>query len=158
MKNSLSLKLLGLILGTSLLLTGCDDFSGDQYTANQVKSVSNVGYGRIISIRDVKARNNKGDVGATTGALGGAVLGGVIGNAIGGPRGTGIGTLVGAAGLGVAGYAVGNRNVKVKEYMVELETDRRVIAITQKEPPALSLNQRVAIQYDASGAGRIVPA
>ncbi len=157
MNNSLSLKLLGLIFG-AVLLTGCDDFSGDQYTANQVKSVSRVEYGRIVSIRDVKARNNKGGVGATAGVLGGGVLGGVIGNAIGNGRGAVLGAGIGALAGGGAGYAMGNRNVKVKEYMVELEADRRVVAITQKEPPALSVNQRVAVQYDGSGAGRIVPA
>lgn len=144
----------GLIIGT-LFLTGCSDFSGDQYTASQVKSIQNVSYGTIVGIRDVKARVNQGTTGTGIGAAGGAVAGGLIGNALGGESlvGAGIGVLGGA----VAGRLIGNRNVKVKEYTVRLDNGNTV-AVTQGEPPVLDLNQRVAVHYDTSGAGRIVPA
>ena len=154
-KSSISL-VASLILG-SMFLTGCNDYSGDQYTAAQIKSVSNVSYGTIISIRDVKARNTQGSTGALAGGLGGGVLGGVIGNAVGGIKGSVIGAGIGALGAGAAGYAIGNRNVKLKEYTIRADNGNTV-AITQGEPPVLSVNQRVAVHYDTSGAGRVVPA
>ena len=144
----------GLIIGT-LFLTGCSDFSGDQYTASQVKSIQNVSYGTIVGIRDVKARVNQGTTGTRIGAAGGAVAGGLIGNALGGKSLVGAG--IGALGGVIAGGLIGNRNVKVKEYTVRLDNGNTV-AVTQGEPPVLALNQMVAVNYDTSGAGRIVPA
>ncbi|MBR1944449.1 MAG: glycine zipper 2TM domain-containing protein [Alphaproteobacteria bacterium] len=148
--------IVSLIIG-SLMFTGCDDFSGDQYSAAQVKSVSNVSYGTIVGIRSVKARVNQGTTGGAAGTLGGGVLGGVVGNALGGSKGTLIGAGIGALGGAAAGYAIGNRNVNVKEYTIQVDNGN-TIAITQKEPPVLSVNQRVAIHFDASGNGRVIPA
>ena len=148
--------IVGLVLGT-LFLTGCSDFSGDQYQAAQVKSVKNVSYGTIIGIRDVKARVDKADVGTKNGGLGGGILGGIVGNAIGGGKGALIGAGLGVLGGGAAGYAIGNRNVKVKEYTIKADNGN-IVAITQGEPPVLQMNQRVAVHFDNSGAGRVVPA
>ena len=155
MNRNLNLTLLaGLIFG-AVFLTGCNDFSGDQYTASQVKSVQNVSYGTIIGIRDVKARVNSANTGTGFGTAGGALAGGLIGNAIGGK--SLLGGAIGALGGAAAGYAIGNRNVKVKEYTIRADNGNTVV-ITQGEPPVLSVNQRVAIHYDTSGAGRVVPA
>lgn len=157
MNQKINLTLIaGLILGT-LFLTGCSDFSGDQYQASQVKSVQNVTYGTIIGIRDVKARVDKADTGANYGSLGGGILGGVIGNAVGGTKGALIGAGLGVLGGGAAGYAVGNRNVRVKEYTIKANNGN-IVSITQGEPPVFQMNQRVAVHFDASGAGRVVPA
>ena len=157
MNKKFNLTLIASIIFGALCLTGCDDFSGDQYSATQVKSVSNVSYGTIVGIREVKARVNQGNAGGTAGTLGGGVLGGVVGHALGGGAKTAIGAGIGALGGMAAGYAIGNRNVKVKEYTIRADNGNTV-AITQKEPPVLSVGQRVAIHFDASGSGRVVPA
>ena len=68
-----------------------------------------------------------------------------------------VGAGIGALGGVIAGGLIGNRNVKVKEYTVRLDNGNTV-AVTQGEPPVLALNQMVAVNYDTSGAGRIVPA
>ena len=157
MNSKVKLSLISSIIFGTLFLTGCDDFSGDQYNAVQVKSVSNVSYGTIVGIRNVKARANQGNIGETAGTLGGGVLGGIIGYALGGDListllGSGIGVLGGSG----AGAAIGNRNVNAKEYTIRLD-NRNTIAIVQKEPPVLFVNQRVAIHFDKLGNGRVVP-
>ena len=146
----------GLVCG-ALLLTGCNnEYAGDQYSASQIKSVQNVSYGTIIGIRDVKVQNVS-STGTKAGALGGGVLGGVIGNAIGSGKGALIGAGLGALGGGATGYAIGNSNSKVKEYTIKADNGN-IVAITQGEPPVLQMNQRVAVHFDNSGAGRVVPA
>ena len=158
MNQSFNIKLIACLVFGAVFLTGCNnEYSGDQYTASQVKSVQNVSYGTIIGIRDVKVQQKVGSTGTKTGALGGGVLGGVIGNALGGGKGALIGAGLGALGGGATGYAIGNRNSKLKEYTIRMDNGNTV-AITQGEPPMLQVNQRVAIHYDASGAGRVVPA
>ncbi len=155
MNRNLNITLVaGLIFG-SLVLTGCNNYSGDQYTASQVKTVQNVAYGTITGIRDVKANVNQSNAGTGFGTAGGALAGGLIGNAIGGK--SLLGAAMGALGGAAAGYAIGNRSIKVKEYTIRVDNGNTV-AITQGEPPVLSVGQRVAIHYDASGAGRVVPA
>ena len=158
MNNKINLSLIaGLIFG-AIFLTGCDDFSGDQYSATQVKSIVNVSYGTIVSIRDVKARVNKGEAGEAAGTLGGGILGGIVGYALGGDLiSTLLGSGIGAIGGSGTGYAIGNHNVKAKEYTIRLNNGH-TIAVTQKEPPVLFVGQRVAVHWDASGSGRVIPA
>ena len=157
MNKKFNLTLIATIILGTLCLTGCDDFSGNQYSATQVKSVSNVSYGTIVGIREVKARINQGNIGGAAGTLGGAVLGGVVGHALGGGAKTSIGAGIGSITGMVAGYAIGNRNVKVKEYTIRADNGN-IVAITQKEPPVLSVGQRVVIHFDTSGNGRVLPA
>ena len=158
MNKKLNLSLIASLIFGAIFLTGCDDFSGDQYNAYQVKSVSKVSYGTIVSIRSVKARANQGDTGGTAGTLGGGVLGGIVGYALGGDLiSTLLGSGIGALGGAGAGAAIGNRNIRVKEYTIRLNNGN-TIAVVQKEPPVLSINQRVAVHFDFYGNGRVVPA
>ena len=158
MNGKINSSLIASLIFGAIFLTGCDDFSGDQYNAYQVKSVSNVSYGTIISIMDVKARANQGTAGEAVGTIGGGILGGIVGYALGGDlMSTLLGSGIGALGGSGAGTAIGNRNIRAKEYTIRLDYGNTV-AITQKEPPILSINQRVAVHFDAYGNGRVVPA
>ena len=135
MKNKLSVFLVLITTG----LAGCaSNLSGDTYSRSDVRSVQQVQYGEIVTLRPVQIEGTKTPIGAGAGA----VAGGIAGSTVGGGKGSAIMAVIGAVAGGVAGAAVeeGVTRSQGVEITVRLENGKTV-AIVQ----ALSPNEKFVV-------------
>ena len=135
-----------LALLVAFSLTGCantDVFSGDVYTASQVKEARSITYGTIVSVRPVKIQaENQGIVGG----IGGGALGGIAGNAIGGGRGQAIATVIGALAGAVGGSKIEEKMSQVNgAELVIKKDDGQEIVVVQKADSSFVAGKRVRI-------------
>lgn len=147
------MKKLGLTVAlvASLGLAGCantDVYSGSVYTSSQAKEARSIGYGTIVSVRDVQVQANSSGV---VGTVGGGVAGGAVGSTIGGGSGRAIATAVGA----IAGAAIGNTieqkaNLVNALEMVIKKDDGNGIVVVQKKEDGFVAGKRVRIVGSAS--------
>jgi outer membrane lipoprotein SlyB len=135
MKNKLSVFLVLITTG----LVGCaSNLSGDTYSRSDVRSVQQVQYGEIVTLRPVQIEGTKTPIGAGAGA----VAGGIAGSTVGGGKGSAIMAVIGAVAGGVAGAAVeeGVTRSQGVEITVRLDSGKTV-AIVQ----ALSPNEKFVV-------------
>jgi outer membrane lipoprotein SlyB len=130
-----------------LLLTGCVTDSQNQYSAMDTGRQSEVEFGRIILVRQVKIQDNK-STGA--GTLVGGAAGAGIGNAIGHGNARGTGALIGL-GVGLIAGAIAEhelQNQKGVEYTITKRNGKTITivqTIAQDDTP-LRRGDRVMIQ------------
>lgn len=96
----MKLKIIATAIVSALLMTGCaSSLDQNVYSRSEARSVQNVVYGRIVSLRPVQIEGTKTPIGA----LAGAGLGGIAGSTMGGGRGSIVTTVIGAVGGGLLG-------------------------------------------------------
>jgi outer membrane lipoprotein SlyB len=135
MKNKLSVFLVLITTG----FAGCaSNLSGDTYSRSDVRSVQQVEYGEIVTLRPVQIEGTKTPIGAGAGA----VAGGIAGSTVGGGKGSAIMAVIGAVAGGVTGAAVeeGVTRSQGVEITVRL-TSGKTVAIVQ----ALSPNEKFVV-------------
>ncbi len=124
--------------------------SRDVYNAQEVGKQTDVEFGRILGVRQVKVQSQDTGVGT----LSGAAAGGVAGSTAGGGKGAILTTIAGAVIGGIAGE-VAERQLRNKigvEYIIRKE-DGQTVSIVQnidKSEKPLGVGQRVMIQTDGS--------
>lgn len=129
------LSLLLAVPAVCLLVSACGDrYQSDYYSGTAAQRASTVEYGKVVSARTVKIRNEENKYGS----LVGAAAGGVGGSAIGGDwRMNALGALGGMVAGGVLGAAVDDQLNEVDgyEYIVETRSGRTMaVAQTDKTP------------------------
>lgn len=135
MKNSLILIFLISVLG----LAGCaSNLSGESYSRAEARTVQQVEYGVIESLRPVKIEGTKTPIGSGAGAI----VGGIAGSSVGGRKTGQVMAVIGAVAGGLAGAAIeeGVTRTQGVEFTIRME-DGRTVAIVQ----ALSPNERFSV-------------
>lgn len=135
MKNKLSVFLVLITTG----LVGCaSNLSGDTYSRSDVRSVQQVQYGEIVTLRPVQIEGTKTPIGAGAGA----VAGGIAGSTVGGGKGSAIMAVIGAVAGGVAGAAVEEGVTRSQGVEITVRLDNgKTVAIVQ----ALSPNEKFVV-------------
>lgn len=137
---------LATMLMASLALVGCantDIYGGDVYRGDQAKEARSIGYGTIVSVRDVKIQADSSGV---LGTVGGGVIGGIAGSGIGGGTGQAIATAVGALAGSVIGSKVEEKASQVSSLeMVIRKDDGKEIVVVQKKESGFVPGKRVRI-------------
>ncbi len=135
MKNSLIL----IFLVTTLGLAGCaSNLSGESYSRSEARTVQQVEYGVIESLRPVQIEGTKTPIGSGAGAI----VGGIAGSSVGGRKTSQVMAVIGAVAGGIAGAAIeeGVTRTQGVEFTIRME-DGRTVAIVQ----ALSPNERFSV-------------
>lgn len=135
MKNSLIL----IFLVSTLGLAGCaSNLSGESYSRSEARTVQQVEYGVIESLRPVKIEGTKTPIGSGAGAI----VGGIAGSSVGGRKTGQVMAVIGAVAGGLAGAAIeeGVTRTQGVEFTIRME-DGRTVAIVQ----ALSPNERFSV-------------
>lgn len=113
-----------LALIASLSLAGCapSSYDGAVYSGNQAKTVRNVSYGKIVSIREVKIKEQSA-TSKILGAGGGGAIGGIAASTIGNGKGKTLATVVGAIGGAIIGNNISEAVSTEKAYEIEVKRD-----------------------------------
>jgi outer membrane lipoprotein SlyB len=151
-----SLVLVGSVLTTTLLLTGCQtpSQSSSVYRGNQSLREQSVRFGTVESIRNVVIDNQDQH---EIGTLAGAGVGGLLGSQLGKGRGQIVGAVAGAIAGGVAGQAVQGNLQKKHGVAITVKLDRTgdYVEITQEGDDGIRMGDRVRIVSDR-GTSRVV--
>ena len=117
------------LAATALAMTaGCASYAPTDYRSSEARSVQNVAYGTVESVRAVRVNEDQ----APVGTIAGAAVGGLLGNTIGHGAGRGVATILGAVGGGFAGNAIEHKATEenAEEIVVRLDNGS-TIAVTQ---------------------------
>src|SRR5690242_828 len=151
--------LLGLLLPLALVTTlGACENQGVQPGVVQNASGYRGESGRVVSIREVPLRGQRGAndgtlVGGGLGAAGGAAIGAATSHSVGGAV---VGGLLGAVAGGIAGTAVDqNATRRGIEVTVQKDNGQRV-TIAQPDDGDVQMGDRVAIVYNRNGVAKAV--
>ncbi|MGL4601265.1 MAG: glycine zipper 2TM domain-containing protein [Plesiomonas sp.] len=127
---------LGAIALIVIGLAGCANtgmYSGDVYSGSQAKTVQNIQYGTIVSVRPVKIQAESSGI---IGGIGGAVVGGLLGSTIGGGTGRDIASAAGA----IAGSAIGKKaedsmnQIDGAEIEIRKENGTSIVVVQKADP------------------------
>ncbi|MGL5007737.1 MAG: glycine zipper 2TM domain-containing protein [Plesiomonas sp.] len=137
---------LGALAFIAMSLAGCANtnmYSGDVYSGAQAKTVQNIQYGTIVSIRPVKIQAESSGL---IGGIGGAVVGGLLGSTVGGGTGRDIASAAGA----IAGSAIGKKAEdslnQINGAEMEIRKDNGAsIVVVQKADPRYQPGVRVRL-------------
>lgn len=125
-------KVLGALLTSSLLLTGCANSSltGDTYSRNEARKVQTVKYATVISSRPVVIEGRADGI-VGTGA--GAAIGGIAGSNVGKGSGSTVGAIIGAVAGGALGQYVEEKATRAQGQEITLRLQSgQVLSIVQE--------------------------
>lgn len=152
--------LLGLLLPLALATTlGACENQGVQPGVVQNASGYRGETGRVVSIREVPLRGQRGMsngtmVGGGLGAAGGAAIGAATTNSVGGAV---VGGLLGAVAGGIAGTAVDQNSGSRRGIEVTVrKDDGSRVTIAQPDDGDVQMGDRVVIVYDRNGVAKAV--
>jgi len=131
-----------LLAVSAAAIGGCATSSPQDYSYSEARSVENVAYGTVESVRPVRLSEDHAGVGTGVGA----VIGGLVGNTLSHGNGRAVTTVLGALGGGLAGNAV-ERNATAQtgeEIVVRLDSGR-TIAVVQGGFQDFGAGQRVRV-------------
>jgi outer membrane lipoprotein SlyB len=139
---------IAVMLSASAAVAGCASFGPQDYSYREARSVQDVAYGTIESVRP--ARLDADHAGVGTGV--GAVVGGLVGSTLSHGPGRAATTVLGALAGGLGGNALEHnaREQTGEELVVRLDSGR-TIAVVQGAA-AFERGQRVRVLTGASGA------
>lgn len=144
-------RLIAAILAVTALAAagGCTTVSPHDYDYSEVRSIQNVAYGTIESVRPVRLNEDQAGVGTGVGA----VLGGLVGNTLSHGNGRAATTVLGALAGGLGGNALehGATAQSGDEIIVRLDNGR-VIAVVQGGSERFEAGQRVRVLTGGKGA------
>ena len=129
---------------------GCATNNGARdYRAGEERTVQNVSYGTVQSVRAVHV----GEDSAPVGTIAGAAVGGILGSQVGHGAGSGVAAILGAVGGGLAGNAIEHRvaDHEAQEITVHLDNGSTV-AVVQDGPAELRPGDRVQVLSGPGGA------
>jgi outer membrane lipoprotein SlyB len=144
-------RLIAVMLATSALAitAGCSSFAPQDYGYSEARTIENVAYGSITSVRPAQLNEDR----APVGTIAGAGIGGLLGNSIGHGGGRGVATILGAVGGGLAGNAI-ERNVTAQdgqEIVIRLDSGA-TIAVVQGGTQGFEAGQRVRVLTGPKGS------
>jgi len=143
-------RLIAAVLSATALAmgAGCASYAPSDYRTSEARSVENVAYGTVESVRPVQINEDH----APVGTIAGAAVGGLLGNTIGHGNGRGVATILGALGGGLAGNAIEHKATEQngEEVIVRLDNGS-TIAVTQGAQ-GFERGQRVRVLTGAGGA------
>lgn len=143
-------RLIAAVLSATALAmsAGCASYAPSDYRYSEARSVENVAYGTVESVRPVQINEDH----APVGTIAGAAVGGLLGNTIGHGNGRGVATILGAVGGGLAGNAIEHKATEQngEELVVRLDNGS-TIAVTQGAQ-GFERGQRVRVLTGAGGA------
>lgn len=143
-------RLIAAVLSATALAmsAGCASYAPSDYRTSEARSVENVAYGTVESVRPVQINEDH----APVGTIAGAAVGGLLGNTIGHGNGRGVATILGAVGGGLAGNAIEHKATEQngEELVVRLDNGS-TIAVTQGAQ-GFERGQRVRVLTGAGGA------
>jgi outer membrane lipoprotein SlyB len=132
------------------LVAACASYGPQDYSARDVRTVENVAYGTVVSVRPVRIN---GDQGAPVGTIAGAGVGGLLGSAVGHGNGSIAGAILGAVGGGLAGNAIeGNATRQNGEEVVVRLDNGQTIAVVQGGWQDFAAGQRVQVVSGRGGS------
>ena len=147
----------------ALSLGACNGSSGAVQPGVVNTSAQGASYrgeaGRVVSIREVRVRGQRGGVndgtmiGGTVGAIGGAAAGGAITNSVGGAV---VGGVLGAVGGSIAGTAIDQESTRRGIEITVQRDDGQRVTVAQYDDGDIQMGDRVAIVYDRNGVARVV--
>ena len=134
---------------TALAATGCATVGPADYSYREARSIQNVAYGTIQSVRQVRLNEDQ----ARVGTLAGGAIGGLVGNTVGHGGGRAVATILGAIGGGLAGNAIEHDAAaqEGEEIVLRLDTGA-TIAVVQGGPERFEPGQRVRVLTGVRGA------
>jgi outer membrane lipoprotein SlyB len=141
--------LIAAVLVPVALLAACTSYSPQEYRTGEARSIENVQYGAVVSVRPVRLSENPSGVGTVAGAA----VGGLLGNTIGHGGGSIAGAILGAVGGGLAGNALehGVTAQNGEEVVVRLDNGQ-TIAVVQGGWQDFAAGQRVQVVTGRGGA------
>ena len=142
--------LIAAILVPAVAVTAaCASYGPQEYSAREARSIENVAYGTVVSVRPVRLNENQTGVGTVAGAA----VGGLLGNTVGHGNGSIAATILGAVGGGLAGNAI-ERNATTQngeEVVVRLDNGQ-TIAVVQGGWQDFASGQRVQVVTGRGGS------
>jgi len=117
--------------------------TGDTYNSYQMQQPQTVGYGTIVSMRQVQVAGSSSGVGTMAGVAAGGIAGSAIG---GGWRGPALGAIAGAVIGGIAGTAIerGATQGTATEFIIQ-QDNGQTIAVVQTNEDQLQIGERVVL-------------
>jgi outer membrane lipoprotein SlyB len=138
-----------LLLPAVALTAACASLGPQEYSAREARSVENVAYGTVVSVRPVRINADQ----APVGTIAGAAVGGLLGSSVGHGGGSVAGAVLGAVGGGLAGNAI-ERSATTQngeEVVVRLDNGQ-TIAIVQGGWQDFAAGQRVQVVTGRGGS------
>ena len=138
-----------LLLPAVALTAACASLSPQEYSAGEARSIENVAYGTVVSVRPVRLNENQSGVGTVAGA----VVGGLLGSTVGHGSGSLAATVLGAVGGGLAGNAIEhNATTQNGEEVVVRLDNGQTIAVVQGGWQDFASGQRVQVVTGRGGS------
>jgi outer membrane lipoprotein SlyB len=132
--------------------TACATNDGPRdYRTSEERTVQNVSYGTVQSVRTVHVDKDS----APVGTIAGAAVGGILGSQVGHGAGSGVAAVLGAVGGGLAGNAIEHKVSEHEALEVTVRLDNgSTVAVVQEGQAELRPGDRVQV-LSGSGSARV---